>query len=110
SSFRGELEIGYCRDSLIRGKAKECMLCRHGPIDLNDLKVKRDQILKKVKKKRDNLMKLMNLIYKIKTNTDLNIMTPEHLENEKDLEQTFLNIKSELQNLSKLIQIERSIY
>src|SRR5699024_4062263 len=27
SSFRGELEIGYCSDSLIRCEAKECMLC-----------------------------------------------------------------------------------
>jgi hypothetical protein len=52
----------------------------------------------------------MNFIYKIHTNTVLNIMTSEHLENEKDLQQTFRNIKSELHNLSKLIQIERNIY
>src|SRR5699024_984869 len=92
SSFRGELEIGYCSDSLIRCEAKECMLCSHWRIDLNDLKVKRDQIIKKVNKNRDNLMELMNFIYKIHTNTALNIMTPEHLENKKDLEQQFLNI------------------
>lgn len=54
SSFRGELEIGYCSDSLIRCEAKECMLCSHWRIDLNDLKVKRDQIIKKVNKNRDN--------------------------------------------------------
>ncbi|MDQ0298695.1 hypothetical protein J2S78_001103 [Salibacterium salarium] len=110
SSFRGKLEIGYCSDSLIRCEAKECMLCSHWRIDLDDLKVQHDQIIKKVNKNRDNLMELMNFIYKIHTNTAINIMTPEHLENEKGLEQTFLNIKSELQNLSKLIQIERSIY
>ncbi|HCV7641984.1 TPA: site-specific integrase [Staphylococcus aureus] len=110
SSFRGELEIGYCSDSLIRCEAKECMLCSHWRIDLDDLKVKHDQIIEKVNKNHDNLMELMNFIYKIHTNTALNIMTPEHLENEKDLEQTHLNVKSELQNLSKLIQIERSIY
>ncbi|HDK7669232.1 TPA: site-specific integrase [Staphylococcus aureus] len=110
ASFRGELEIGYCSDSLIRCEAKECMLCSHWRIDLDDLKVKHDQIIEKVNKNHDNLMELMNFIYKIHTNTALNIMTPEHLENEKDLEQTHLNVKSELQNLSKLIQIERSIY
>ncbi|MCR0852999.1 integrase [Staphylococcus aureus] len=110
SSFRGELEIGYCSDSLIRCEAKECMFCSHWRIDLDDLKVKHDQIIEKVNKNHDNLMELMNFIYKIHTNTALNIMTPEHLENEKDLEQTHLNVKSELQNLSKLIQIERSIY
>ena len=110
SSFRGELDIGYCSDSLVRCEAKECMLCSHWRIDLDDLKLKQEQIVEKVNKNRDNLMELMNFIYKIHTNTALNIMTPEHLENEKNLEQTFLNIKSELDNLSKLIQIERSIY
>lgn len=67
-------------------------------------------IIEKVNKNRNNLTELMNFIYKIHTNTVLNIMTPEHLENEKDLQQTFRNIKLELHNLSKLIQIERSIY
>src|SRR5699024_5284858 len=97
-------------DPLIRCEAKECMLCSHWRIDLNDLKVKRDQIVKNVKKNRYNQKELMNYIYKIHTNTALNIMTHEHLENETDLDQTFVYIKSELQNLSKLIQIERSIY
>jgi len=110
SSFKGELEIGYCSDSLIRCESKECMLCSHWRIDLDDLKVKHDQIIEKVNKNRNNLMELMNFIHKIHTNTALNTMTPEHLENEKNIQQTFLNIKSELQNLSKLIQIERSIY
>lgn len=86
------------------------MLCSHWRIDLDDLKVKHDQIIEKVNKNRNNLMELMNFIHKIHTNTALNTMTPEHLENEKNIQQTFLNIKSELQNLSKLIQIERSIY
>src|SRR5699024_12041722 len=54
SSFRGELEIRYCSDSLIRCEAKECMLCSHSRIDLNDLNMKRDQIIKKVNKNRDN--------------------------------------------------------
>src|SRR5699024_2022351 len=110
SSFRGELEIGYCSDSLIRCEAKECMLCSHWRIDLNDLKVTRDQIIKKVNKNRDNLMELMNFIYKIQRNTAITIMTSGQHENEKDLAQTFLKIKSQLQNLSKLIQIERSSY
>ncbi|ADU31289.1 tyrosine-type recombinase/integrase [Evansella cellulosilytica] len=110
SSFRGELEIGYCSDSLIRCESKECMLCSHWRIDLDGLKIKHDLIIEKVNKNRNNLMELMNFIYKIHTNTVLNIMTPEHLENEKDLQRTFQKVKSELHNLSKLIQIERSIY
>src|SRR5699024_11998719 len=48
SSFRGELEIGYYRDTFIRGEAKECMLCSHWPMDLYYLKVKRTQIIKKL--------------------------------------------------------------
>ena len=80
SSFKGELEIGYCSDSLIRCESKECMLCSHWRIDLDDLKVKHDQIIEKVNKNRNNLMELMNFIHKIHTNTALNTMTPEHLE------------------------------
>lgn len=111
SSFRGELEIGYCTDSLIRCEAKECMLCSHWRIDLDDIKLKEDLIIEKVNKNRNNLIELMNFIYKIHTNTVLNIMSPGYyLENEKDLQQTFQKVKSELHNLSKLIQIERNIY
>ncbi|RST76212.1 site-specific integrase [Siminovitchia acidinfaciens] len=110
SSFRGELEIGYCSDSLIRCEAKECMNCSHWRIDLDDLKLRHDLIIEKVNKNRNNLIELMNFIYKVHTNTVLNITTSEHLGNEKDLQQTFQKVKSELQNLSKLIEIERSIY
>lgn len=110
SSFRGELEIGYCSDSLIRCEAKECMHCSHWRIDLEDIKLKHDLIIEKINKNRNNLIELMNFIYKIHTNTVLNIMTPGYLENEKDLQQTFKKIKSELHNLSKLIEIERNIY
>src|SRR5699024_11489185 len=109
SDFKGELEIGYCSDSLIRCEANECMLCSHWRIDLNELEVKHDLIVEKVNKKRNNLLDLMNFIYKIHTNTALNIMSSEYLEQEKDLHQTFQNIKSEIHNLSKLIQIERGI-
>lgn len=59
------------------------MLCSHWRIDLDGLKLKHDLIIEKVNKNRNNLMELMNFIYKIHTNTALNIMTPEHLENEK---------------------------
>ncbi|CAM3746784.1 tyrosine-type recombinase/integrase [Mesobacillus zeae] len=110
SSFRGELEIGYCSDSLIRCEAKECMLCSHWRIDFDDIKLKHNLIIEKVNKNRNNLNELMNFIYKIHTNTVLNTLTPKHLENEKDLQQTLQKVKSELHNLSKLIQFERNIY
>ncbi|MCZ8533031.1 integrase [Psychrobacillus psychrodurans] len=110
SSFRGELEIGYCSDSLIRCEAKECMLCSHWRIELDDIKLKHDLIIEKVNKNRDNLIELMNFIYKVHTNTVLNIMSPEHLENENHLQHTLQKVKSELHNISKIIQIERNIY
>lgn len=109
SNFRGELEIGYCSDSLIRCEAKECMLCSHWRIDLDDLKSEHHHILNKINQNRNNLIDLMNFIYKIHTKTVLNIMTGESLENDRKLEQTFIDIKSNLDKLSKLTQIERSI-
>src|SRR5699024_176466 len=110
SSFRGELEIGYCSDSLIRCEAKECMLYSNWRIDLNDLKVKLDQILKNIINKQNNHMELIKYNYKIHTNTAITNMTPDNLENEKDLDQTLLKNKSDKKNITTQNQIARRIY
>lgn len=110
STFRGELELGYCSDSQVRCEAVECMFCSHWRLDLDDLYYKHNLIVNKLNENQNNLIDLMNFIYKLHTKGILNIMAPGHLENETNLQQVLQKIKSEIHNRSILTQYERSIY
>jgi len=86
------------------------MLCSHWRLDLEDLQSKHDLIVDKINNNRNKLIELMNFIYKLHTNGVLNMTEPGHLDNETDLQQKLKKVKSELHNLSKLMQYEGGIY
>lgn len=110
SNFKGELEIGYCSDYLIRCEAKECMNCSHWRVELDDLQQKHDLIINKINTNRNSLIELMNFFYKLHTKSILKNTELCHIEDEKSSQIYIKKINAELQNLSNLVQIERRLH
>lgn len=111
SDFKGELEFGYCSDSLVRCEATECMLCTHWRINYDDLIRNSEEILNNINKTKSNITELMNFIYSLRTNAEFNLNT--EFKSEDNISRALKKVNSEIVNLFELTKLqkgENSVY
>lgn len=106
SSFRGDLNIGYCSDALQRCEADECMLCSHWRIDKEELNENHFEIIKKINNTRDNVTELMNFIQSFHKNIINEMPDTNDFENDITRLTTLNKINSEIINLTKLTNLK----